>query len=75
MVVAENVLLLISGLAIGTIAAALAISPIFLARGGQLPHVSLWLLLLAVLVSGLAASLIVTLAALRAPLLPALRAE
>jgi hypothetical protein len=44
-------------------------------RGGRLPNLSLGLLLLAVLVSGATASLVATLAALRSPLLPALRAE
>jgi hypothetical protein len=75
MVIAENALLLCSGLATGTICAALAIAPAFSVRNGQLPLVSLGVLLLAVLVSGLAASLVVTLVALRSPLLPALRAE
>ena len=75
MVVAENLLLLISGLVTGTVCALLAIAPVFFARGGKLPHVSLGLLLLAVLVSGLTASLVATWAALRSPLLPALRAE
>jgi ABC-type antimicrobial peptide transport system permease subunit len=75
MVVAENLLLLILGLVTGTACAMLAISPVFFARGGGLPHVSLGLLLLAVLISGLAASLVATRAALRSPLLPALRAE
>jgi putative ABC transport system permease protein len=75
MVIAENALLLCSGLAIGAIAAALAIAPIFIARGGQLPNVSLGLLLLAVLISGLVATVVATWAALRSPLLAALRAE
>jgi len=75
MVVAENLLLLISGLVTGTVCALLAIAPVFFARGGKLPHVSLGLLLLAVLVSGLTASLVATWAALRSPLLPALHAE
>jgi hypothetical protein len=44
-------------------------------RGGRLPNFSLGLLLLAVLLSGATASLVATLAALRSPLLPALRAE
>ncbi|MGI9065172.1 MAG: FtsX-like permease family protein, partial [Pyrinomonadaceae bacterium] len=75
MVVAENLLLLLCGLATGTLCALLAIAPVFLARGGKLPDVSLGLLLLAVLLSGLTASLVATWAALRSPLLPALRAE
>lgn len=75
MVVAENALLLFGGLATGAVCALLAIAPVFFARGGRLPNVSLGLLLLAVLVSGLTASLVATWAALRSPLLPALRAE
>jgi hypothetical protein len=57
------------------VCALLAIAPVFFARGGRLPHVSLGFLLLAVLISGLTASLVATWAALRSPLLPALRAE
>ena len=75
MVIAENALLLCSGLLIGAVSAALAIAPIFFARGGQLPNVSLGLLLLAVLISGLVATVVATWAALRSPLLAALRAE
>ncbi len=75
MVTAENALLLLCGLLTGIVCALLAIAPVFLERGGRLPNISLGLLLLAVLVSGLTASLIATWAALRSPLLPALRAE
>lgn len=75
MVVAENALLLICGLLTGVVCALLAIAPAFYARGGHLPTASLALLLAAVVFTGLAASLAATAAALRAPLLPALRAE
>jgi ABC-type antimicrobial peptide transport system permease subunit len=75
MVIAENLLLLICGLLTGTACAVLAIAPAFLARGGQLFSLSLASLLLAVLVAGLCASIVATFAALRSPLLPALRAE
>jgi ABC-type antimicrobial peptide transport system permease subunit len=75
MVISENVLMLCCGLAIGFACALLAIAPVFVERGGRLPNVSLGLLLLAVLLSGALASLVATLAALRSPLLPALRAE
>ena len=75
MVISENVLMLCCGVAIGSLCALLAIAPVFFERGGRLPNVSLGLLLLAVLVSGALASLVATLAALRSPLLPALRAE
>jgi putative ABC transport system permease protein len=75
MVISENVLMLCCGVAIGSLCALLAIAPVFFERGGRLPNVSLGLLLLAVLISGALASLVATLAALRSPLLPALRAE
>ena len=75
MVVAENVLLLIAGLMVGTFCALLAIAPMWLDRGGRLPIATLGLLLLGVLGTGLLASLGATAAALRAPLLSALRTE
>jgi len=75
MVVAENALLLFCGLITGTVTALLAIAPVFFSQHAQLPSLSLGLLLLAVLISGLTASILATWAALRSPLLPALRAE
>ena len=75
MVITENVLMLFCGLVVGFVCALLAIAPVLFDRGGRLPNISLGLLLLAVLVSGATASLVATLAALRSPLLPALRAE
>jgi putative ABC transport system permease protein len=75
MVIAENSLLLGCGLLTGIFCAMLAIIPALLARGGRLSGVSLVLLLLAVLLTGLAASLVAVRAVVRSPLLPALRAE
>ena len=75
MVITENVLMLGLGLAVGFVCALLAIAPVLFERGGRLPNISLGLLLLAVLLSGATASLVATLAALRSPLLPSLRAE
>ncbi|HEX5603080.1 MAG TPA: ABC transporter permease, partial [Pyrinomonadaceae bacterium] len=75
MVITENVLMLGLGLAVGFVCALLAIAPVLFERGGRLPNISLGLLLLAVLLSGAIASLVATLAALRSPLLPSLRAE
>jgi len=75
MVIAENALLLCCGLITGAVCALLAIAPVFFTRHAQLPSVALGLLLLGVLVSGLTASVVATWAALRSPLLPALRAE
>lgn len=74
MVITENVLMLCLGLAVGFVCALLAIAPILFERGGK-PNISLGLLLLSILLSGTIASLIATIAALRSPLLPALRAE
>ena len=75
MVVAENALLLAAGLLTGTLCALLAIAPVVASRGGRLPVASLGALLAAVVVSGLAASLVATAAALRSPLLASLRTE
>jgi hypothetical protein len=75
MVITENVLMLCLGLAVGFVCALLAITPVLVERGGKGPNVSLGLLLLAILVSGATASLVATIAALRSPLLPALRSE
>ncbi len=74
-VLAENALLLLLGLATGTVCALLAIAPAVGLRGGHLPVMSLSLLLGAVLVTGIGASLAATAAALRSPLLAALRSE
>jgi len=75
MIISENALLLFAGVASGTVCALLAILPVVLARHGQFAQISLGLLLLAVLVSGLAASIAATWVAIRTPLLQALRAE
>jgi ABC-type antimicrobial peptide transport system permease subunit len=74
MVIVENAFLVFCGLATGALCALLAIAPAFVSRAGHLPALSFWLLL-SVLVTGLLASLAATIATLRAPLLPALRAE
>ena len=75
MVLAENAFLLFFGLVIGTVCALLAIAPAWLERGGQPPIASLGGLVAAVALTGLATSVLATAAALRAPLLPSLRAE
>jgi putative ABC transport system permease protein len=75
MVVAESSLLLAGGLLTGTLCALLAIAPLLVSRGGRASILSLGLLLLAVVASGMVASLVATISVLRAPLLPALRAE
>jgi len=75
LVLTENLLLLLLGLATGAVCALLAIAPPVLQRGGQLPVASLGVLLAAVLVTGIGASLAATRAALLSPLLAALRSE
>ena len=75
MIVSENLLLLLCGQVAGTVSAFLAIAPIMLDRGGRLPSATLSVLLLGVLMTGLLASIGATAAALRAPLLSALRTE
>ena len=75
MVLAENALLLFAGLAAGTGCAIVAIAPAWLERGGGVPLLSLGALLVAVIVTGFGASLAATIAAVRSPLLGALRAE
>jgi ABC-type lipoprotein release transport system permease subunit len=76
MVLAENAVLVGGGLAAGAVSAALAIAPAVAERGGRIPITSgAALLLFAVLVTSLMASMIATLAATRAPLLESLRAD
>ena len=75
LVAAENVFLLITGLAIGIVAAFVAVLPSLLSRSGGVPWPMLGAIFAAVLIVGL----IVTLAALRGvvrgPILAALREE
>ena len=75
MVLAENALLLFAGLAAGAGCAIVAIAPAWLERGGGVPLLSLGALLVAVVATGFGASLAATIAAVRSPLLGALRAE
>ena len=75
-ILAENALLLAWGLAVGALCAIVAIAPAVVERGGRLPAAgSAGLLVLAVFAAGLVSSVIATRAALRAPLLDALRSE
>jgi putative ABC transport system permease protein len=75
-VLMESLLLLAWGLAIGTFCALVAVAPAFAERGGRLPiTVGGGLLLVSVFLAGLVASILATGAALRTPLLSALRAE
>jgi ABC-type antimicrobial peptide transport system permease subunit len=75
MVLAENTLLLVCGLGAGTFCALLAIAPALVERGNKLPLGLMGVMLVAVFAAGMASSLAAVRAALRSPLLSALRAE
>jgi ABC-type lipoprotein release transport system permease subunit len=75
LVLAENVFLLISGLAIGSVCALIAIAPAWLERGGRIPILSIAALLGVVFLTGVAASFVAVRAVRRAPIAAALRAE
>jgi hypothetical protein len=75
MVLAENALLVMVGLVAGAGPALLAITPHLLARPEKVPWLPLGLTLLAVLAVGIGVGTVALISALRAPLLPALRAE
>ncbi|MFH1023059.1 MAG: FtsX-like permease family protein [Planctomycetota bacterium] len=75
MLVAEHAVLLAGGLAVGTLAAAVALAPSFLHRGPDAPLVPLAGLLAAVTASGLAWTLLATWLATRGNLTGALRNE
>jgi ABC-type lipoprotein release transport system permease subunit len=75
LVLAENTVLLVLGLAVGTIAALVAVSPEIVAGVGQVPWSRLAGLLLVVLVVGMMAGWAALMSSLRAPLLEALRRE
>ena len=75
LVLAENAFLLFGGLLAGTTCALVAIAPAWIERGGGLPVASLAVLLVLVVAAGLSASLAATVAAVRSPLLRALRTE
>ena len=72
---AEAALLLGAGLVTGAGCALIAIAPAWLGRGGSTPGSGLALLLAAILAAGLLSSIVATRAALRGPVLDALRAE
>ena len=74
-ILAENALLLAGGLAIGSVCALIAVIPAIISRGGHLAALSMVGWLAIILITGLAAAFVATLAVIRLPLLPALRAE
>jgi len=75
MVVVENGLLLAAGLAIGTVAALVTIAPHLVDEVAQVPWVSIGWTLVGIFAFGLVACTISAAGALRADLLPALKAE
>ncbi len=75
LVTAENAFLLFAGVALGTVAGGLAVAPHLLSSADRISWPSLLLTLLAILAAGLLSCVAAVRSALRAPLLPALKAE
>ncbi len=75
MVVAENGFLLLTGVFLGSLSALIAVAPTLFSGGSSLPWLSLISTLLLILAVGMLASVLAVRAALRIPMLPALRAE
>ncbi len=75
LVLAENVFVLVFGIAVGTGTALLAVSPHLLSRFAEPPWGSLLLTLAAILFTGLIAGVLAVKLSLRGPLTPALREE
>ena len=73
LIFSEHAVLLLAGLGVGVVAAAVAVLPGVLAAGNPVPHVSLGLTLLAILVNGAAWTALATEVSLRGRLLGALR--
>jgi putative ABC transport system permease protein len=74
-VLAENAVLLIWGLATGTVCALISIAPALYSRSESVPILMMGLILAVVFTAGMAASLLAVVAAFRSPLLAALRSE
>jgi putative ABC transport system permease protein len=75
LILSEHATLLLMGLIVGVIAAAIAVLPALITPGRQLPFFTLGLTLSAILVCGLIWTVVAASISLRAPLLPALRNE
>ena len=75
MVVTEHVMLMLCGLACGTVSALVAIAPALAGRGGAVPVTMVGVLLVAVTTAGLVSSIGGGIAVLHAPLVTALRSE
>jgi putative ABC transport system permease protein len=75
MVVWENAVLLLGGLAVGCAAAAVALIPQWAPQAANVPWFTLAVLLATIAIVGLAAGWLATRSALQAPILPALRGD
>jgi ABC-type antimicrobial peptide transport system permease subunit len=75
LVVLENAVLLLGGLAVGCIAAAIALIPQWAPHAASIPWLTLGALLAMIAVVGLFAGWLATRSVLRAPILPALRGD
>jgi ABC-type lipoprotein release transport system permease subunit len=75
MVVSEHWLLIVLGVAVGTVAAVIAVLPALTSPGAEVPYRFIGLTVLAIAVGGLLWSALAALAALRGELLQALRNE
>jgi putative ABC transport system permease protein len=74
-IIMENVLLMVGGLACGAASALLAIVPALVARGGSVPYAGAGAMLAVVLVAGVLSSLVAVVAVWRMPLMAAIRSE
>lgn len=75
MVLAENGVLLVVGIAIGAVAGVVGVLPNLLSEGHLLPGASLGITILLVFVVGMLASVFAVVGTVRAPLLPALKGD
>ena len=75
MVIWENAVLLVGGLAVGCIAAAVALIPQWMPHGASVPWATLTVLLGTIAIVGVVAGWLATRRALVAPILPALRGD
>jgi ABC-type antimicrobial peptide transport system permease subunit len=75
MVIWENAVLLVGGLAVGCFAASVALIPQWMPHGASVPWATLTVLLGTIAIVGVAAGWLATRQALVAPILPALRGD
>ena len=75
MVIVENAVLLVGGLAAGGVAAAIALIPQWVPHAASVPWATLAILLVTIAAVGIVAGWLATRSVLRAPILPALRGD